>query len=177
VRSLAGRQELTFNPLLDVMPSVADMSSDTESRRAFPSVPPLVEGAHRDPEVAGEFLNGQKTIGCLHVGSLIVDAFIPVAETLSPTLQLSPETPGPAVRCWHRNDRRMTGSRALCGQGCRLVGGFMPIAVPLSNRSQSRFQVSFPVRADSGLFELERRRMDRSGHMSDVPKRCLTPPE
>lgn len=92
--SRAGALELTVDPVQYVLPSVADVSSHPEPRRAFPPVSPLVERGHRHPEVVGEVLHAEKPIRGLHVGILGVDAFNPVAETLSSTLQLPHLVPG-----------------------------------------------------------------------------------
>lgn len=145
VRSRARVLELTLDPVLDVLPSVADVSSDPEPWRSFSPVPPLVEGGHRHSQVVGEILHAEKAIGSFHVDILRVDAFIPVAETMSSTLQSPARISGTASRRWPRDDRRMTGSRTLCGQGCRLIGGFVPLAVALSSRSQNRLHVSSAV--------------------------------
>ena len=122
-----------MDPVLDVLPSVADVSSDTEPRRSFSPVPPLVEGGHRHPQVVGEILHTEEAVGSFHDGILRVDAFIPIAESLSSTLQLRLGIPVTTARSRYRDDRRMTGSRTLRGQGCRLVDN--------ACRSQNRFQI------------------------------------
>jgi hypothetical protein len=54
--------ELVIEPLFDVVPPEAHMSTDAESGGTFVSVSPRVDGGDRHPEVVGEFLDGEKPI-------------------------------------------------------------------------------------------------------------------
>ncbi len=59
MRSSAGVLELVFDPLDDVRPPVSQMPADAEAWRSFSSIPPLVQGGHRDSEVVGEVFHGE----------------------------------------------------------------------------------------------------------------------
>lgn len=55
-----------FDPLLDIAPSVTDMSAHAEPGRAFMPVAPLVEGGHGYAEVFGELLDSEELIPVFH---------------------------------------------------------------------------------------------------------------
>jgi hypothetical protein len=55
-----------LDPVLDVLPSIADMSAYSEAWWSFASIPPLVESGYRHSEIVGELLNVDKPVVTLH---------------------------------------------------------------------------------------------------------------
>ena len=75
--------DTVLDPHLDVDPSVADMSADSEADGAFSSVAPCVEGLDWDVEEVGEFVCGEETVVVVHGRMMRVDPVSRVSVTLS----------------------------------------------------------------------------------------------
>lgn len=70
-----GINHLLADPVLDVLPPVADVSADSESGWSFSSVSPLVEGSDGHAEVSSEFLDCHELfVGC-HGVMVLVNPF------------------------------------------------------------------------------------------------------
>ena len=68
------------DPLLDIGPSVTDMSTNAKSRWALAVVSPCVERGYRHAEIFGEIFNSEQPIGGLHY---VIFRWNPLTRVLS----------------------------------------------------------------------------------------------
>ena len=98
-----GRLALLGDPLLDVAPPEADVSTDAESGWTFVSVSPCVDGGDGHSQVVGEFLDREKPIELFHGLSMPSNPLtrIPLPIQLACALSaISPVSPGQGLFSW-----------------------------------------------------------------------------
>ena len=91
--SLARLLDLVFDPVGDVAPLVANMSSHAEPTGSFSAIPPLVERGCRHTEIFGEVLHGEEAIREFHSRILLPDPVNKVFVTLSSGFQSDTSLP------------------------------------------------------------------------------------
>jgi hypothetical protein len=91
--SLARILDLVFDPVADVAPLVANMSSHPEPTGSFSAIPPLVERGCRHTEIFGEVLHSEEAIREFHCPILLPDPVNKVFVTLSSEFQSDTSLP------------------------------------------------------------------------------------
>ena len=125
-----GRLALLRDPLLDVAPPEADMSSDAKPGWAFVSVSPCVDGGDGHSQVIGEFLDREKPIEVFHGLSMPPNPLtrVPLPSNL-PVICLRPRLFPPVRGQFHRLPRNPDHSVAEHSwwPSWDRVGGFLTL--------------------------------------------------